>query len=184
MRFRAVRRASASCSKRASSTAPPDGTQDRCGGRAADPTIVASERGAALKQSVRRVVDALAAAGVDAQVRELSQSTRTAEEAAAAIGTSVPCIVKSLVFLADGEPLLALVSGSNRVDTGRLSEALGRPIERADAAKVREATGFAIGGGGPGGHPAPIEGVVGRGPLPPPPGWGAAGAPHAALPTP
>jgi prolyl-tRNA editing enzyme YbaK/EbsC (Cys-tRNA(Pro) deacylase) len=135
-----------------------------------------------VKQSVRRVVDALAAAGVDAEVKELAQSTRTAEEAAAAIGTSVPCIVKSLVFLADGEPVLALVSGSNRLDTARVSEALGRMIERADAAKVREATGFAIGGVAPVGHTGPLEVLVDRDLLQYDQVWAAAGTPNAVFP--
>lgn len=138
--------------------------------------------GVRVKQSVRRVVDALAAAGVEAEVKELSQSTRTADEAAAAIGTTVPRIVKSLVFLADGQPLLALVSGSNRVDTSRLSEALGRKIERADAATVREATGFAIGGVAPVGHPAPLEVVVDRDLLQYDVVWAAAGTPNAVFP--
>jgi prolyl-tRNA editing enzyme YbaK/EbsC (Cys-tRNA(Pro) deacylase) len=135
-----------------------------------------------VKQSVRRVVDALEAAGVEPRVQELSQSTRTAEEAAAAIGTGVPRIVKSLVFLAGGEPLLALVSGSNRVDTSRLSEALGRRIERADAATVREATGFAIGGVAPVGHAAPIGIVVDRDLLQYDEIWAAAGTPNAVFP--
>jgi len=135
-----------------------------------------------VKQSVRRVVDALAAAGVDAEVKELAQSTRTAEEAAAAIGTSVPCIVKSLVFLADGEPVLALVSGSNRLDTARASEALGRTIELADAAKVREATGFAIGGVAPVGHTGPLEVLVDRDLLQYEEVWPAAGTPNAVFP--
>src|SRR5688572_19466287 len=89
--------------------------------------------GADVKQSVKRVADALADAGIQAEILELSASTRTAEEAAAAIGTTVPRIVKSLVFLADDVPLLALVSGSNRLDTDRLGQTLGRQIGRADA---------------------------------------------------
>jgi prolyl-tRNA editing enzyme YbaK/EbsC (Cys-tRNA(Pro) deacylase) len=135
-----------------------------------------------VKPSVQRVADALAAAGVEAEIKELADSTRTAEEAAAAIGTSVPRIVKSLVFLADGEPILALVSGSNRVDTGRLSEALGRKIQRADAAKVREATGFAIGGVAPVGHASALEVLVDRDLLQYDVVWAAAGTPHAVFP--
>jgi Cys-tRNA(Pro) deacylase len=135
-----------------------------------------------VKQSVRRVADALAAAGIEASITELSQSTRTAEEAAAAIGTSVPRIVKSLVFLADGEPVLALVSGSNRVDTGRLGGALGTRIERADAARVREATGFAIGGVAPVGHATPLDVVVDRDLLQYDVVWAAAGTPNAVFP--
>jgi Cys-tRNA(Pro) deacylase len=135
-----------------------------------------------MKQSVKRVADALRAAGIEAEIHELSASTRTAEEAAAAIGTSVPRIVKSLVFLADDAPLLALVSGSNRLDTERLGAALGRRIARADAATVRTATGFAIGGVPPVGHLEPVEVVVDRDLLQYDIVWAAAGTPHAVFP--
>jgi len=135
-----------------------------------------------VKQSLQRVIDALRVAGIDAEIREMSASTRTAEEAAAAIGTTVPKIVKSLVFLADDSPILALVSGSNRLDTDRLGEALGRKIGRADAATVRAATGFAIGGVPPLGHTNPIEVVVDRDLLQFDVVWAAAGTPHAVFP--
>jgi prolyl-tRNA editing enzyme YbaK/EbsC (Cys-tRNA(Pro) deacylase) len=135
-----------------------------------------------VKQSVRRVVDALRVAGIEAEIRNLSSSTRTAEDAAAAIGTSVACIVKSLVFLADDEPILTLVSGSNRLDTDRLGLALGRRIARADAATVRAATGFAIGGVAPVGHPAPLEVVVDRDLLQHDVVWAAGGTPNDVFP--
>lgn len=135
-----------------------------------------------MKPSVQRVADALRAAGIEPEIRELSASTRTAEEAAAALGTSVPRIVKSLVFLADDAPILALVSGSNRLDTDRLGATLGRTIARADAATVRSATGFAIGGVAPVGHPAPLEIVVDRDLLQYDTVWAAAGTPHAVFP--
>jgi prolyl-tRNA editing enzyme YbaK/EbsC (Cys-tRNA(Pro) deacylase) len=135
-----------------------------------------------VKQSVQRVMDALHAAGLDAQIHELSASTRTAEEAAAAVGTTVPKIVKSLVFLADDAPILALVSGSNRLDTDRLGAALGRKIARADAATVRAATGFAIGGVPPLGHATPLDVVVDRDLLQYDVVWAAAGTPHAVFP--
>jgi prolyl-tRNA editing enzyme YbaK/EbsC (Cys-tRNA(Pro) deacylase) len=135
-----------------------------------------------MKQSVRRVVDALVAAGIDAEITELSASTRTAEEAAAAIGTSVPTIVKSLVFLADDAPILALVSGTNRLDTDRLGAALGRSIARADAATVRAATGFAIGGVPPLGHSTPLDVMIDRDLLQYDVVWAAAGTPHAVFP--
>ena len=135
-----------------------------------------------MKQSVQRVAEALRAAGIDAEIKELSDSTRTAEEAAAAIGTSVPKIVKSLVFLADGDPILALVSGSNRLDTDRLGAALGRTIARADAAAVRSATGYAIGGVPPLGHAAPLDVLIDRDLLQYDEVWAAAGTPHAVFP--
>ncbi|MGH2347467.1 MAG: YbaK/EbsC family protein, partial [Chloroflexota bacterium] len=75
-----------------------------------------------------------------------------AEEAARAIGTTVERIVKSLVFASADQPVLALVSGGNRVAIARLAEALGAPVRRADAEMVRAATGFAIGGVPPLGH--------------------------------
>ena len=135
-----------------------------------------------VKQSVQRVMDALQAAGLDVEIRELSASTRTAEEAAAAVGTTVPRIVKSLVFLADDAPIVALVSGSNRLDTDRLGAALGRTIARADAATVRAATGFAIGGVPPLGHVTTLDVVVDRDLLQYDEVWAAAGTPHAVFP--
>ena len=135
-----------------------------------------------VSQSVQRVADALRAAGIEAEIAELSTSTRTAEEAAAAIGTSVPKIVKSLVFLADDAPILALVSGSNRLDTDRLGAALGRTISRADAATVRAATGFAIGGVAPLGHATVLDVLIDRDLLQYDVVWAAAGTPHAVFP--
>jgi prolyl-tRNA editing enzyme YbaK/EbsC (Cys-tRNA(Pro) deacylase) len=135
-----------------------------------------------VKPSVQRVADALSGAGLAVEIRELSASTRTAEEAAAALGTTVPKIVKSLVFLADEVPILALVSGSNRLDTDRLGAALGQQITRADAATVRSATGFAIGGVPPLGHATPLDVVVDRDLLQFDVVWAAAGTPHAVFP--
>ena len=132
-----------------------------------------------MKPSVRRVADALLAVGIEPDIVELADSTRTAQEAAAAIGTSVPKIMKSLVFLADDEPILALVSGSNRADTALLESTLGKRIGRADAARVREATGFAIGGIPPLGHTTPLDVVIDRDLLQYDVVWAAAGTPHA-----
>ncbi|HVC78883.1 MAG TPA: YbaK/EbsC family protein [Chloroflexota bacterium] len=105
-----------------------------------------------MKAAVQRVHEALLARGVNPRIVEFSESTRTAEEAARAIGTTVERIVKSLVFAAADQPVLALVSGGNRVAIARLAEALGAPVRRADAELVRAATGFAIGGVPPLGH--------------------------------
>lgn len=94
--------------------------------------------------------------GEDFEVLEFETSTRTAAEAAAAIGCAVGQIAKSLIFRAvdSGRPVLAIASGSVRVDEARLSELLGENIGRADAAFVREQTGYAIGGVPPVGHSA------------------------------
>ena len=107
-----------------------------------------------LKESARRVQQALAAAGFDFQVREFPASTRTSEEAAAAIGCSVAQIAKSLVFRAreSGRPVLVMASGANRVDEKAVGRLLGDKLERADADFVRLKTGFVIGGVPPIGH--------------------------------
>ena len=95
--------------------------------------------------------------GDDFQVLEFDESTRTAADAAAAIGCTVGQIAKSLIFRAteSARPVLAIASGSVRVDERRLSSLLGEDIGRADAAFVREHTGFAIGGVPPVGHRSP-----------------------------
>ena len=129
--------------------------------------------------SVERVRQALAEKGLAASVRELSQSTRTAQEAAATVGCAVAQIVKSLVFrgTGSGRPVLALVSGANRVSETLLSRALGEPVGRADAAFVRERTGFAIGGVAPVGHKEPPVVIIDRDLLSHPLLWAAAGSP-------
>lgn len=117
--------------------------------------------------------------GLHSQVRTLTDSTRTAAEAAAALGCEVGAIASSLVFLADGEPILVLTSGSHRVDTDLLARQIGAAaITRADAARVREATGQPIGGVAPLGHPSPVTTYIDvelkkHGEL-----WAAAGTPH------
>lgn len=103
--------------------------------------------------ATERVAEALRARGVNAEIREFPQSTRTAAEAAAAIGTTVGQIVKSLVFVADGRAVLVLASGANRVDLVKLALACGaHAVQRASADEVRRVTGFAIGGVPPVGH--------------------------------
>lgn len=128
---------------------------------------------------VQRVQSALNAAGLDdLPVLEFPASTRTAVEAAAAVGTTVSQIVKSLVFIAAGRPILALVSGSNRLDLARLAALAGRPVLKAGADAVREATGYAIGGVPPLGFPRPIPCYVDRDLLAYQTVWAAAGTPH------
>jgi Cys-tRNA(Pro) deacylase len=100
-----------------------------------------------------RVQAALKERGIDIQVLELDASTRTAQQAADAIGTPLGSIVKSLVFLADGQPVVVLVAGDQRADPTKLKALLGaRRVMIADADQVREATGYAIGGVPPLGH--------------------------------
>ena len=94
----------------------------------------------------------LGSVGLDLEVRRFPEGTRTAEDAARAIGCEVGQIVKSLVFTAGDRPVIALVSGANRLDTGRLAALAGAQTGKADADLVRSATGYAIGGVPPFGH--------------------------------
>ena len=116
----------------------------------------------ALPPSAARVQEALAARGFANQVVVFEQPSRTAPEAAAAIGCTVAQIVKSLVFrrAADDEPVLVVASGAGRVDESLVAAALGVAIGKADADYVRNATGFAIGGIAPIGHRRTIETLV------------------------
>ena len=106
------------------------------------------------RESVRRVRAALDGRGISPPFVELEKTARSAEEAAAALGVRVEQIVKSLVFrgVESGRPVLVMASGPNRVSEQEISSLLGEPIEKADAAFVREKTGFAIGGVPPLGH--------------------------------
>jgi prolyl-tRNA editing enzyme YbaK/EbsC (Cys-tRNA(Pro) deacylase) len=106
-----------------------------------------------LPQSVRTVVDAAESHGVSIDVIEYPDGTRTAVDAAEAVGCEVGQIVKSLIFSVDGDLVLALTSGANRVDPARLTLAAdGERCDRADVDAVRATTGFAIGGVPPFGH--------------------------------
>lgn len=113
--------------------------------------------GAPLKDSARRVQAALDAQGLALKVREFPASTRTSEEAAAAIGCSVAQIAKSLVFRArdSGRPVLIVASGANRVDEKKVAALIGEKIERADPEFVRVKTGYVIGGVPPIAHLEP-----------------------------
>jgi prolyl-tRNA editing enzyme YbaK/EbsC (Cys-tRNA(Pro) deacylase) len=126
------------------------------------------------------VLAALSQAGVEVEVRSFPQGTRTAADAAAAVGVDVGQIVKSLVFARPGSGRLVLVltSGSNRVDEARVGELVGEPIARADADAVRAATGYAIGGVPPVGHTEPIETLVDEDLLQYAVVWAAAGTPR------
>jgi len=110
-----------------------------------------------------RVLASLHAGGVATDILEFPHSTRTVADAAAAVGTTVAQIVKSLVFLADAQPVLVLASGANRVDATKLARAAGvRAITKANADVVHDVTGFAIGGVPPVGHPQPLPVYIDR----------------------
>ncbi|MFU8839478.1 MAG: YbaK/EbsC family protein [Nitriliruptoraceae bacterium] len=105
-----------------------------------------------------RFLERAAALGVEVQPRRFPDGTRTAADAAAAVGCDVAQIVKSLVFVADGRPVLVLTSGANRVDEAKLAAAIGATeVRKATADEVRAATGYAIGGTPPFGHDTPLE---------------------------
>jgi prolyl-tRNA editing enzyme YbaK/EbsC (Cys-tRNA(Pro) deacylase) len=137
-----------------------------------------------LHRNAARVQAALAAAGSAAVVRELPDSAHTSAEAAAALGVSVDQIAKSLVFVADDEPVLIVLCGSDRLDPARLAQHLGATtVRRADASTVREATGFPIGGVSPVGHADGLRVLVDRALAAYPAVWAAAGTPNAVFPT-
>jgi prolyl-tRNA editing enzyme YbaK/EbsC (Cys-tRNA(Pro) deacylase) len=126
-----------------------------------------------------RVRAALAALGVTAEPVEFAESTHTSAEAAAAIGTEVARIAKSLVFLVGGAPALVIASGVNRVDTAKLARLLGAEVKRADADAVRAATGYPIGGVPPVGLVSPLPTVLDQDLLTYPTIWASAGTPNA-----
>lgn len=133
--------------------------------------------------NVDRVVAAAAASGLEIDVRRFPEGTRTAEDAARAIGSTVAQIVKSLVLVVDDTPLVALVSGANRVDMEKLAgEAGGSTARRADGNEARAATGYAIGGVPPFGHATPVPVLVDEDLLSHEELWAAAGLPDAVFP--
>jgi prolyl-tRNA editing enzyme YbaK/EbsC (Cys-tRNA(Pro) deacylase) len=112
--------------------------------------------------AVQRVRQALRQGGSAAEVIQLADTARTAEAAAAALGVPLGAIVKSLVFTIDGTPVMALIAGDRRCATKALPGTLGMPglVIRADADRVRQATGFAIGGVAPIGHPTRLPTAI------------------------
>ncbi len=139
---------------------------------------------------IQRVVDAAARKGVTLDIHVFSESTHTAEDAAAAVGAELGQIVKSLIFVAPGEdgaldPIVCLVSGPNRVDVARLAAVVSEPeVRRASANEARDLTGFTIGGIPPIGHARPVRVIMdpdlGRFQVV----WAAAGTPTAVFPVP
>ncbi len=132
---------------------------------------------APLPSACARFLARATARGVAPEIVRFPEGTHTAEQAASAVGCALGQIVKSLVFLCNTDAVLALTSGSNRVDTTKLSAVLGGTITRADANGVREATGYAIGGTPPFGHVQPLRTVVDRALLHYDTVWAAAGSP-------
>jgi len=122
--------------------------------------------------------------GVAGEVREFPSAVPTAAAAAEQLGCEVGAIANSLVFAADGSPLLVMTSGGHRVDTARVAKQLDlSSVDRADAKSVRAWTGQVIGGVGPVGHPAPIRTLVDNWLARYEVVWAAAGHPHAVFPT-
>lgn len=131
--------------------------------------------------SAQRVVEAAATLGLHIDVSEFPDGTRTADDAARAVGVEVGQIVKSLVFSVNGQNILALVSGANRLDERALAHTAGEDdaeVGRLDADAVRMATGYAIGGVPPIGHPTALPTFVDRDLLTYDVVWAAAGTPR------
>ena len=134
--------------------------------------------------NVERVAAALRSGDAAGEIRELADSTRTADEAATALGVPVGAIVKSLVFTADGDPVMVLASGDHQVDTAAVATALGvDKVRRADADTVRAATGYPIGGVPPVAHSTALRILVDRHLATYDVLWAAAGTPHAVFST-
>lgn len=112
-----------------------------------------------MSKSLNRVADALRAAGVTTEIRDMAQGTRTAEDAAKAAGCAVDQIAKSIIFRDDarGDAVLFITAGGNQVDPAKASALAGAPLGKADADLIRAQTGFAIGGVAPLGHLNPIR---------------------------
>jgi prolyl-tRNA editing enzyme YbaK/EbsC (Cys-tRNA(Pro) deacylase) len=133
--------------------------------------------------AIERFLTAARALGAEPEVRRFPQGTKTAQDAAAAIGCDVAQIVKSLVFTTDDGPLLALTSGANRANERRLAELAGAvEIRRATPEEARAATGYAVGGTPPFGHPRPVRTLCDEDLLGHEVVWAAAGTPDTVFP--
>jgi prolyl-tRNA editing enzyme YbaK/EbsC (Cys-tRNA(Pro) deacylase) len=137
-----------------------------------------------MHRNAAHVASALLALGVPGQVRELTEPAPTAATAAGQLGCDVGAIANSLVFSADGEPLLVLTSGAHRVDTAKVAAELGvAKVTRADPEFVYAATGQRIGGVAPVGHPEPVRTLVDTALAAYDEVWAAAGHVHTVFPT-
>jgi prolyl-tRNA editing enzyme YbaK/EbsC (Cys-tRNA(Pro) deacylase) len=133
--------------------------------------------------SVERVRAALLSAGHEDTIAEFPDGTRTAADAAAAVGCTVAQIAKSIVLRAGDQVVLVIASGVNRVDMAKVSALLGAPVKNADARWVRDTTGFAIGGVAPVGHLAAPRILIDEDLMALDPVWAAAGSPKHAFKT-
>jgi prolyl-tRNA editing enzyme YbaK/EbsC (Cys-tRNA(Pro) deacylase) len=137
----------------------------------------------AMSKAIDRFMEAARVQDLNPQVRRFPQGTKTAADAARAIGCDVAQIVKSLVFMADDRPVLALTSGANRVELAALAAACGADhVRRATPEEAREATGFAVGGTPPLGHARPVRTFMDEDLLPLEEVWAAAGTPDSVFP--
>jgi prolyl-tRNA editing enzyme YbaK/EbsC (Cys-tRNA(Pro) deacylase) len=134
-----------------------------------------------LSAAARKVQEALAAKGLDCKVLEVPATTRTAQDAASAIGCRLEQIAKSLIFKTHGtkQPILVIASGKNRVNEKRLAEHVGEPLAKADPDFVHKCTGFAIGGVPPLAHSQPLRTLIDQDLMALDEIWAAAGTPHA-----
>lgn len=134
-----------------------------------------------LSSRAQSVQEALKAYGLACQVVEMPQTTRTADDAALAVGCQVDQIVKSIIFKGKKtlQPILVVTSGANRVNEKIIARLIGEPITKADANFVREKTGFAIGGVPPVGHAQRLEILIDEDLLQYDDIWAAAGTPKA-----
>jgi prolyl-tRNA editing enzyme YbaK/EbsC (Cys-tRNA(Pro) deacylase) len=134
-----------------------------------------------LSQSAVKVQQILTAFGLKLEVIELPDSTRTAQEAAQAIGCQIGQIAKSIIFqaLTNHQPIMVIASGSNRVSEKVIEGLIGEAIGKADADFVRQRTGFVIGGVPPVGHSEPLDSFIDQDLLQHHEIWAAAGTPHA-----
>ncbi len=135
--------------------------------------------------AIERFTEAAQRLGVDPQIRRFPEGTKTAADAAQAIGCDVAQIVKSLVFMADGHAVIAFTSGANRVDPSKLARVAGASeARRASPEEARAATGFAVGGTPPFGHPDPMPAYLDPALLAFQEIWAAAGTPDSVFPLP
>ena len=133
--------------------------------------------------AIERFTDAARAIGIEPAIRRFPEGTKTAADAARAVGCDVAQIVKSLVFIADDRPVIAFTSGANRVDPAKLAGVAGASeTRRATPEEARAATGFAVGGTPPFGHPAQLPGYVDPDLLAFEEVWVAAGTPDSVFP--
>jgi prolyl-tRNA editing enzyme YbaK/EbsC (Cys-tRNA(Pro) deacylase) len=133
--------------------------------------------------AIERFIDAASRLGIEPRIRRFPAGTKTAGDAARAIGCDVAQIVKSLVFMADDRPVIAFTSGANRVDATKLAAVAGAAVARkATPEEARAATGFAVGGTPPFGHPAPLPTYLDPDLLAFQEVWAAAGTPDSVFP--